>query len=289
MNRLVTKIVVALLAAAPFLAHAFNFNLDVEKLKGIGQKVKALRSLDEPEEIKLGRDVAANIIGAAPLVDDKALQAYVNRTGKWLALHSERPGLPWRFGILASDDVNAFAAPGGIVLVTRGMLLRMRDEAELAGVLAHEITHVTEKHALNTMRKGAGWGLAADALSEYADQKGKESYGKLVNAGTEIYTRGLDKEDEFAADRMGVVIAARSGYDPFALASVLQTLASINPEDNAVALMFKTHPDPNKRLELLLAAMDGTMDQYAEQPRMAERFSEVMQKAVVVQNETKTP
>jgi predicted Zn-dependent protease len=289
MNRIATKLIVALLAASPFLAHAFNFNLDVDKLKGIGQKVKALKTLNEPEEIELGRDVAANIIGAAPLVNDTALQEYVNRVGKWLALHTERPGLPWRFGVLASDDVNAFATPGGIVLITRGMMLRMRDEAELAGTLAHEIVHVVEKHALKTMRKGAKWGLAADALAEYADKKGKESYGKLVTAGTEVYTRGLDKEDEFAADRMGVVIAARAGYDPFGLPSVLQTLASINPEDDAVSLMFKTHPAPSERLELLVTAMDGTMDQYAEQPRMTERFSKVMQSSVAVQGGTKAP
>lgn len=275
MNRLFKQLLVVCLAATPFVAHAFK--LDLDKLKGVGEKLKQFKPLSEEKEIELGRDVAANLIGAAPLVNDAALQAYVNRIGKWLALHTERPNLPWRFGVLDTDGINAFAAPGGIVLITRGMLMRCRDEAELAGILAHEISHVLEKHALETMRKGAMAGLASDALSEYAERKGKESYAKLVNAGTEIYTRGLDKDDEYAADRMGVVIAARAGYDPYALAAVLQTLTSINPQDSAVALMFKTHPDSGQRLELLLSQMEGKLDQYGEHPRVADRFAKTMQ------------
>jgi predicted Zn-dependent protease len=155
-------------------------------------------------------------------------------------------------------------------------LLRLRDEAELAGVLAHEITHVLEKHALKTMKKGAAAGLAGDVLNHYAEKKGKEDYTKLVSASTELYTRGLDKEDEFAADRAGVVIAARAGYDPYGLPSVLQTLASINPKDDAVALMFKTHPDSMVRLEKLTGLMEGRVDNLAEQPRVAERFARIM-------------
>jgi predicted Zn-dependent protease len=113
-------------------------------------------------------------------------------------------------------------------------------------------------------------------LNEYAKSKGKEGYTKLVNAGTEIYTRGLDKEDEYAADRTGAVIAARAGYDPYGLPSVLQTISSINPQDDAVALMFKTHPDTGKRLELVLAAMEGRLERYADQPKLPDRFAKMM-------------
>lgn len=257
----------------PAAAPAIDFKkLDLDKMKQASEKLKPLRELSEGDEIELGKGVAANLLGAARLVNDPQLQAYVNRLGKWLAMHSDRPQLPWRFGVLDTASVNAFATPGGYVFITRGMLARCRDEAELAGVLAHEISHVVEKHALNTMRKGALAGLAADAFGEYAAKKGKESLTKLVSAGTEIYTRGLDKEDEFAADRAGVVVAARAGYDPYGLPGVLQTLASINPKDDAVALMFKTHPDPGKRLELITAVMEGRLDQYGDAPTVAARF-----------------
>lgn len=277
MKRLTIRLLIVFAAALPFAAVAFDLDkIRLDTLKGMGEKLKAMKPLSEKKEIRLGRDVAANLVGAAPLVNDPALQEYVNRIGVWLALHTDRPDLPWRFGVLDTDGVNAFATPGGYIFITRGLLLHMRDEAELAGVLAHEISHVTARHALETMRKGALAGLASDALSEYAKQEGKEAFSKLVNAGTEIYSRGLDKEDEFAADRMGAVIAARAGYDPFALASVLQTLMSINPKSDSVALMFKTHPDPERRLKVLVRAMEGRMDNYAEQPRIADRFSGIM-------------
>ena len=273
------RIVILSLLAASLLSpavHALKLNFDVDKLKETAGKLKALKEPSESDEIEIGKGVAANILGAAPPVNDAALQTYVNRIGQWVAMHSDRPDLPWHFAVIDTDGVNAFATPGGYIFITRGLLLRMRDEAELAGVLAHEVSHVVEKHALKTMRKGALAGLAGDALSNYAEKKGKEEFTKIVSAGTEIYTRGLDKEDEFAADRAGVVIAARAGYDPYGLPSVLQTLASINPKDNAVALMFKTHPDSGTRLELVSNSMEGRLDNYVENPRLESRFNSVI-------------
>jgi predicted Zn-dependent protease len=272
----------ALIAVSlPLCAQAFKLNLDLNKIKSVGDNVKNLKEMDEPEEIELGKGVSANLLGASPLVDDAELQTYVNRVGKWLTLQTKRSDLPWRFGVLDDNDVNAFAAPGGYIFITRGLLLHMRDEAELAGVLAHEISHVVDRHALKTIRKGAVAGLAGDAMSHYAEKKGKENYTKLVGGFTEIYTRGLDKDDEFAADRSGVVIAARAGYDAYGLASVLQTLSSINPKDDAVALMFKTHPDSGERLERLVGSMDGKMDDFVDQPRVGERFTKIMEAHLV--------
>jgi beta-barrel assembly-enhancing protease len=256
-------------------AHALKL-FDSDKVTSVKEKLKVLKEPSEADEIEIGKGVAANLLGAAPPVNDAKLQAYVNRVGQWIAMHSDRPDLPWHFAVVDTDGVNAFATPGGYIFITRGMLLRMRDEAELAGVLAHEVTHVVEKHALKSIRKSALAGLAGDALSEYTEKKGKESFTKIVSAGTEIYARGLDKEDEFAADRAGVVIAARAGYDPYGLPSVLQTLASINPKDDAVSLMFKTHPDSGTRLELVSNSMDGRLDQYSSNPRVKSRFSSVL-------------
>ena len=263
--------VLSVMIAPPVMAINLDKLRDLDKLREVKEKLKPLQSTSEQDEITLGKDVAANLLGAAPLVNDAALQAYVNKIGMWIALHTDRPGLPWRFGILDTASVNAFATPGGYVFITRGMLLRMRDESELAGVLAHEVSHVVEKHALNTMRKGSLVGMASDALS-----RNKPEYAKLVSAGTEIFARGLDKQDEFAADRMGVVLAARAGYDPYGLPAVLQTLSSINPKDDAVSLMFKTHPDSEKRLELVSNSMEGRLDQYANQSKVESRFSSVI-------------
>lgn len=255
-------------------AQAFEFNLDINKLRDV---VKSFKPMSEQEETELGKGIAANLLGAAPLVPDAALQTYVNRIGRWLAMHSERADLSWHFGVLDTDSVNAFATPGGYVFITRGLLLQMRDESELAGVLAHEISHVVERHALETMRKGAFAEFAGDALGQALRNEGSAEFTRIISAGTEIYARGLDKKDEFAADRMGVVIAARAGYDAYGLPATLQTLAAINPRDDAVALMFKTHPDPSERLERLLSAMESGLERYGDQPKVSDRFSRIMQ------------
>lgn len=255
-------------------AHAqFDFRkLDVNRLvdtvKAVG---KATREIPQDEEIALGQDVAARLLGAAPLADDARLQRYVNNVGRWLASRSERPDLPWRFGVLEAPQINAFAVPGGTVFITRGLLDKMTSEAELAGVLSHEIAHVVRKHHLKAIQKGALASLGGQAASQAFGEMNAEAKQKLVAFGTEMYSRGLDKDDELEADRLGVVIAARGGYDPYGLPAVLQTLQAVNPSDSAVALMFKTHPAPGERLQALEPRMPS-LDAYASQPQLRERF-----------------
>jgi predicted Zn-dependent protease len=193
--------------------------------------------------------------------------------GRWLASQTERPDLPWRFGVLEAPQLNAFATPGGHIFITRGLLERMRSEAELAGVLAHEIAHVLRKHHLKAIQKGAQLEVANTAISTLARQdRNTPRREKLLAAGSELFARGLDKSDELEADRLGVVIAARGGYDAYGLPAVLQTLQAMNPEDSGLALMFKTHPAPAERLGAL-ERMQPTLDAYAGQPQLAERFA----------------
>ena len=250
-------------------------NIDLEKAVKVVQKVqKANADISEPQEIDLGGGIASNLLGAAPLWDNPPVQRYVNRVGRWLALQTERPDLPWQFGVLDDNDVNAFAAPGGYIFITKGLLARMSNEAELAGVLAHEISHVLRKHHLQALKKGARSELMSDLANDVIkSQGGDPRLSKLVSAGTEIYARGLDKQDEYEADRMGVVIAARAGYDPYGLPAVLQTLQSINPNDSNLALMFKTHPALGDRLSLLDGLMSESLADREGQPDLAARFA----------------
>ena len=269
--------ILILIALCISTATAQAFELNINKLVDAIGKVKDLKPVDDKGEAEIGSGVAANLLGAAPLVQDDKLQAYVSRLGWWLAMQTERADLPWRFGVLDSDTVNAFAAPGGYVFITRGLLLRMRNESELAGVLGHEIAHVLRRHHLNAIQKSARTSLMADLASLAASSSEHAALAeKAIGAGTELYARGLDKDDEFEADRMGVVIAARAGYDPYGLPAVLQTLEAANAQDSNLALMFKTHPAPQQRLELLDGLMTGSMDKYASQPVVADRFIKVV-------------
>ncbi len=267
--------------ALPALAFDFG-NMDINKTLQQVQKVQkevraATEDVPEPKEIEMGGGIASNLLGAAPLLQNRAVQKYVNDVGRWLALQTERPDLPWQFGVLDDNDINAFAAPGGYVFITKGLLANMKSEAELAGVLAHEISHVLRRHHLNAIKKGARTGLMAEFAGAALKESGANpAFNKLVNAGTELYARGLDKDDEFEADRMGVVIAARAGYDPYGLPAVLQTLQSLNPKDTKLALMFKTHPALADRLNLLDQLMSGRFESYEGRPDLTDRFSAVM-------------
>ena len=271
MKRFALLLALALFAAAEAQA---QFRLDINRLIDSARDIgRASGETDEKQEVGIGREMAATLLGAAPLVANEAMQRYVNSVGRWLASQTERPDLPWSFGVLDAPQLNAFAAPGGFVFVTRGLLERMRSEAELAGALAHEIAHVLRKHHLKAIQKSAQVGLATNVLSLAMQDRNSAAREKLISFGREMYTRGLDRSDELEADRLGMVIAARAGYDPWGLPAVLQTLQAMNPEDSGLALMFKTHPAPGDRLGAIEKG-SAPLEPYSGQPQLAERFSQ---------------
>jgi predicted Zn-dependent protease len=220
--------------------------------------LRALRGFSQEEEIAIGRQAAGNILGAAPLVKDPMLQRYVNRVGRWIASQSERPDLPWHFGVIQSDDLNAFAAPGGYVFVTRGLYRGLQNESELAGVLAHEVGHVIKKHHLTILQQARLLDLGGKVLTTKVGEN--EHIKMLIGNGAEIFARALDKDAEFEADRTAVVLAARAGYDPFGLPTVLQDLGRVAKDNSRIALLFKTHPHPDDRLAELGSAIGSRLD-----------------------------
>ena len=214
-RRMPSRWFVMLLLALVAPVHAFDFNnlldkvqrTDVNKLLEVGKRVtEATRGMSEPEEIRLGTDLAGRLLGAMPPLPDHEVQAYVNRLGRWLALQTGRPDLPWHFAVVASDSLGAFATPGGYVFVTSALVGLMRDENELAGVLAHEIAHVVERHHAEAVMKKARANLARDVA---VDLVGDYTRGNPLvtqiwsKAAANLYASGLDQEDEFAADRAG--------------------------------------------------------------------------------------
>ena len=276
-NRTLLFFGISLLLSIP--ARAFDF--DIQKVLSIATKAQqASKTIDEPEEIQIGHGIAANLLGASHLLPDNKVQQYVNQVGRWLSLQTERPDLPWQFGVLESTDINAFATPGGMIFITQGLLQKLNNESELAGVLAHEMVHVLRKHHLAALQKGARMDIASELAGEALKDKANPAImDKAIKAGTEVYARGLDKNDEFEADRMGIVIATRAGYDPYGLPAVLQMLDSINAQDSSLALMFKTHPAPRERISLLDKLMGDRFDAYTAPTQTDKRFnSEIAQR-----------
>ncbi len=211
------------------------------------------------EENRIGRQIAGNLLGAAKLVPDSTLQNYVNQVGEWVALHSDRPDLAWRFGVLDTEAINAFAAPGGYIFITKGLYRLLNNEAELAGVLGHEIAHVTQKHHLKLLKQSSLIGALGQAASNKANTS-DPAIQNLIGNGAEIMARGLDKQAEYEADRIGMVYAARAGYDPWGLPNVLQDMAALPAKDSRTSLLYKTHPHPADRLAALGDAVGDRMD-----------------------------
>ena len=234
-------------------------------LANAGEKLAQTGSTSEQEETQIGRHMAGTLVGIKPLLRDSHEQRYVNRVGLWVALHSSRPTVDWRFGILDDNDVNAFAAPGGYVFITRGLLALLNNEAELAGVLSHEIAHVTYRHHLNAVRNGNLMGAALDvgmfigdaATGGKAGSTERDLAQRAVNASRTLYARGLDKGDEYEADAEALRLMTLSGYDPYAFVAVMQTLDARAARDSGMALLLQTHPRPADRLQAMADIMES--------------------------------
>ena len=229
---------------------------------------------NKQEEIAIGREIAGNLLGASPLVKDEALQKYVNKVGRWVASQSDRADLPWRFGVIESNDLNAFSAPGGYVLITKGLYNRLENDAQLAGVLGHEIGHVVKKHYLKVIQKQQLVNAGADFLSQAFGKKDK-IVSSVIGQGAEISARGLDKSAEYEADRLGTTLAARAGYEPFGLAEVIQIIGQTNKNDSSVALLYKTHPSPDDRLTKLADAAGDKLDNIKDGKVLKERLVKI--------------
>ena len=279
MNRRAAYILAGLVGVG--LPTAVFAGLDLGSL--ISTIKQAVTPADLQQEEDIGGAAAATLLGASKPITNAAVQDYVNKVGLWVALQSDRPDLPWHFAVVDSDDIDAFAAPGGYVFLTRGLLLHMHNEAELAGVLGHEITHVVLKHHLKELQRAARLDLVSQGAQAGLEAKGynsnldQQAFDKISNATRNLYATGLDKDDEFDADRAGVVLAARAGYDPYGLLAVLQTLQGVDPKSGKMQLLLATHPAPADRIAALSAAMEaGHMDKYGNQAEGQERFLDVV-------------
>jgi predicted Zn-dependent protease len=207
---------------------------------------RELSLVGEGQEIEMGREGKGQVASSLGLVPDSALQAYVSGLGLRLASLSERPELPWSFQVVDDPVVNAFALPGGFIFVTRGILAHFESEAELVGVLGHEIGHVTAKHSVRQMSRqqlqqiGLGVGMI---LSEDV-----RNYGGLLSAGLGLLNLSYSRGDETQADELGVRYMSRGGYDAGALVGVFQMLAAVSGgEGDRVPQWQLTHPYPENR------------------------------------------
>jgi len=216
--------------------------------KGIQTASKAWQDtkFSDAEEQQLGADVSAKLREKYGVVQDAAVHRYITLSGSVLAERSSRPDLRWTFIVLDTDGINAFAAPGGFIHITRGALALIQNEAELADVLAHEIGHVTGKHTINAIKKSKlkGTAISATTRNEFLGALGNQLYDMTLE-------NSYDRGDEMDADKTGVALANKAGYAPTGLAAFLTRLADRNKGLTDRSGIFASHPETKARLDAL--------------------------------------
>ncbi|HSW30708.1 MAG TPA: M48 family metalloprotease [Longimicrobiales bacterium] len=235
---------------------------------------RELALIGEGQEIQMGREYDGEVTASMGLVADTALQGYLNGLGSRLAAVTERPDLPWSFKVVDDPVVNAFAVPGGFIYITRGILASFESEAELAGVVGHEIGHVTARHSVSQMSRqqlqqlGLGVGMI---LSEDV-----RNYADLLGMGLGVLNLKYSRGDENQADELGVRYMGRLGYDPEAMVGVMDMLASVSGSgDGRVPEWQLTHPYPENReahIRSLIQALPDTARLDAGRDRYLDRI-----------------
>jgi predicted Zn-dependent protease len=213
---------------------------------------RQLTLMSEGQEIQMGRDADPDIVASMGLYPDEGLQAYVQALGAQLAARSERPNLSWTFRVLDDPVINAFALPGGYIYVTRGILAYLDSEAELAGVLGHEIGHVTARHSVNQISRAQvaqlGMGVGMILVPELQQFEG------LASASLGLLFLKFGRDDERQADELGVRYMGRLGYDPVQLSGVMGMLGRVTAGEGGGGTpeWLSTHPNPENREEAIL-------------------------------------
>ncbi len=219
------------------------------------------------EELALGPEITGRILGARPLWDDAAAQRRVNLVGRWVASQTSRPELPWTFGVIDTPEVNAFAAPGGFILLTRGLYQLLSSDSELAAALGHEISHCVQRDHYDVIHKqemaSSGKELAMSKV-ELGNSSPAAAYARsyVEKHGATIMMTALDREAEYRADEGAEHYLARAGMNPLALYSLLQKLTALGSDSAMLAQLYKTHPPLDARIDRIDQRGFGALEQY---------------------------
>jgi predicted Zn-dependent protease len=270
------KCAASLLGAVVFAASAVPAQAQLGAINNALKRAETVKKVidikvTDAEEREIGQQVSDKIVEEFGVYQDAAVTKYVTMLGIVLAQASSRPNLDWQFVVLDTEGVNAFAAPGGFVHITRGMLGLMKNEAELAGVLAHEVIHITDKHTVKTIQNSSAVQVGTD---EYGSGGMAQSLvGKFVDAAYKnVLNNSFSRGDEDTADERGIMLANAVGYAPTGLPAALTKLAERNKDAKEPNGLFASHPQIKDRLakmerlikERKLAATATVQPRYAK-------------------------
>lgn len=215
-----------------------------------------------PAETKtIGDELGAQLLAIYPPVNNEEQQRYLNRIGGWLQRQGNNHNEQWRFVIVNSEGMNAFSTPSGLIMVTTGLLAVLDSEHEIAAVLAHEIAHVELSHHVQNIERSQKLasvaGLADAVLSGSAGNAGSMLSAGVVDISKDLYGKGMERDDELAADAQAVQLMNKAGYDPYAFVTMLQKIEARYAEQSKLSGFFLTHPKPRDRIDSVAETLDG--------------------------------
>jgi predicted Zn-dependent protease len=258
---------------------------DAKKVVEVGQKLRSgFSDITEEEEYYIGRSVAAMILSKYPVYQNAPLNQYVNLVGNAVTVYSDRPEIyaGYHFQVLDTEEVNALAAPGGLIFVSKGLLRRCQDEEMLGLILAHEIGHVAAKHGLQAIKKSRLTEVFTSLGIQAAQQFGPQELaqlttmfeGVLSDIVEQLVERGYSRASEYEADGLAVTYGIRTGFDPKGIVRFLQTMVGDKSAASGKG-WFKTHPTPEQRI----AGLNKQIAAFGEGPQIEDartkRFQQV--------------
>jgi len=250
---------------------------------GVTKAAKASHEFTDSEEYYVGRAVAARLLSQYPLYQNHAVTEYVNEVGQTVARKSARPNTfkGYHFAVLNTDVLNSFACPGGTIFITKGLLTTCASEDELAAVLAHECAHVANKDGINSISK-ARWtevftAMGAEAARQYGGAASNLLTlfeGSIDDVFKTMVVNGYSRTAEYAADAGAVTTLTRAGYDPEALAAMLEKLLARNKGTDSG--IFKSHPPTNERLAKVKAEVGKETKPSQAEGKRTKRFEQIV-------------
>jgi predicted Zn-dependent protease len=259
---------------------------DVQTATKVTKAVRnSFADITEEEEYYIGRAVSAIILSRYPVYKNESLTQYVNEVGNATVVHSDRPETyaGYHFLILDTEEVNAMAAPGGFIFITKGLLKRCRNEEMLGCILAHEVGHVRAKHGLQSIKKSRLIDAFTIIGQEAVERYGSEKLAKLTDIFEQVLgdiaesliERGYDRKYEYEADKLSVHIAGQTGYDVNGLLDFLDTMVDDTSTESGKG-WFKTHPSAKDRIGRVEKEISSLASMHEEKPERTDRFQNAM-------------
>lgn len=258
-KRIITLVLITILFGLPASSKAVDIGSIIGSVAGgIGQLAEAAKEITPGEEHYIGRAVAAIVLSRYPLLNNPALTKYVNEVGLLLAYASDRPVTygGYHFAVLNSDEPNAYACPGGIIFINKGLLKELSSEDELAGILGHEVAHVVNRDGINTIKNSRwtkfGFYAVGEVGKHYTPSNVSQLVGVFQSVVTDVAKKVLDsgysKSDEKKADELGMRLASAVGYNPAALVTFMESEAAKGKHYTGP---FSSHPSPQNRVTMM--------------------------------------